>query len=107
MISSGDKGLLDILGIPTSTENVFEEAPQEAVSVYASGTKGSFHVRWAEVPGSFSIHVDDASGRHLYGEKVDSPASVDYAVSLGNVQPGVYFIRIDTAEGTVERKIRL
>ena len=101
------KGLLDILGIPTSTENVFEEAPQEAVSVYASGTKGSFHVRWAEVPGSFSIHVYDASGRHLYGEKVDSPASVDYAVSLGNVQPGVYFIRIDTAEGTVERKIRL
>ena len=88
------KGLLDILGIPTSTENVFEEAPQEAVSVYASGTKGS-------------IHVHDASGRHLYGEKVDSPASVDYAVSLGNVQPGVYFIRIDTAEGTVERKIRL
>ena len=86
------KGLLDILGIPTSTENVFEEAPQEAVSVYASGTKGSFHVRWAEVPGSFSIHVHDASGRHLYGEKVDSPASVDYAVSLGNVQPGVYFI---------------
>ena len=101
------KGLLDILGIPTSTENVFEEAPQEAVSVYASGTKGSFHVRWAEVPGSFSIHVHDASGRHLYGEKVDSPASVDYAVSLGNVQPGVYFIRIDTAEGTVERKIRI
>ena len=42
-----------------------------------------------------------------YGEKVDSPASVDYAVSLGNVQPGVYFIRIDTAEGTVERKIRI
>ena len=33
--------------------------------------------------------------------------TVDYAVSLGNVQPGVYFIRIDTAEGTVERKIRL
>lgn len=101
------KGLLDILGIPTSTENVFEEAPQEAVSVYASGTKGSFHVRWAEVPSSFSIHVYDASGRHLYEKKVGLPASVDYAVSLGNVQPGVYFIRIDTAEGTVERKIRL
>lgn len=101
------KGLLDILGIPTSTENVFEEAPQEAVSVYASGTKGSFHVRWAEVPSSFSIHVYDASGRHLYEKKVGLPASVDYAVSLGNVQPGIYFIRIDTAEGTVERNIRL
>ena len=63
------KGLLDILGIPTSTENVFEEAPQEAVSIYASGTKGSFHVRWAEVPSSFSIHVYDASGRHLYEKK--------------------------------------
>lgn len=101
------KGLLDILGIPTSTENVFEEAPQEAVSVYASGTKGSFHVRWAEVPSSFSIHVYDASGRHLYEKKVGLPASVDYAVSLGNVQSGIYFIRIDTAEGTVERNIRL
>ena len=60
-----------------------------------------------EVPSSFSIHVYDASGRHLYEKKVGLPASVDYAVSLGNVQPGVYFIRIDTAEGTVERKIRL
>ena len=53
------------------------------------------------------LAVYDASGRHLYEKKVGLPASVDYAVSLGNVQPGVYFIRIDTAEGTVERKIRL
>lgn len=101
------KGLLEVLNLPTSTENIFEEKPYEAVSVYAGTTPGSFHVRWAEVPGAFSIQVFDASGRNWYANKVEAPTSVDYPVVLGTTQPGIYFIRIETAEGVVERKIKL
>ncbi len=101
------KGLLDVLGLPTASENIFEEKPYEAVSVYAGTSPGSFHVRWAKIPGAFSIQVFDASGRSWYGNKVDAPTSVDYPVVLGTDQPGVYFVRIETAEGTVERKIKL
>ncbi|MDD2952889.1 MAG: S8 family peptidase [Parabacteroides sp.] len=101
------KGLLDILGIPTASENIFEEKPEEAVSVYAGTSPGSFHIRWAEIPGAFSIQVFDAAGRSWYGEKVEAPASMDFPVALGSFQPGIYFIQIKTAEGTVERKIRL
>lgn len=101
------KGLLDVLGLPTASENIFEEKPYEAVSVYAGTSPGSFHVRWAKIPGAFNIQVFDASGRNWYGNKVDAPTSVDYPVVLGTAQPGVYFVRIETAEGTVERKIKL
>lgn len=101
------KGLLDVLGIATSSEHIFEERPEEAVSVYAGGARGRFHIRWAKVPGAFNVQVYDASGRRVHGEKVDAPASADFPVSLGDVPADIYFVRIETAEGAVDRKIRL
>lgn len=101
-------GLLDVLGVSTSTEDVSEGLPlREAVSVYADGAQGRFHLRWAEAPGSFTVHVYDLEGRHLYGERVADFQSVDYTVSLGAVSAGVYVVRIETSQGVVDRKIIL
>ncbi len=101
------KGLLDVLGTETSNEEILTTSPQEAVSVYNGSTPGSFHIRWASMPETFTVHVYDAAGRHWYGEKVNTPSSVDYRINVGQLPSGVYFVRIATEKGTVSRKLKL
>ena len=91
------KGSLDILGILPHGERIRGEAPQEGVSVAAQRYERKFPCPLGGGP-RFVQHpcVHDAFGRHLYGEKVDSPASVDYA-AFGKCPARRLFIRIDGA----------
>lgn len=101
-------GLLDVLGVTTSTEDLSEGLPaKEAVSVYTDGTPGMFHLRWAEAPGTFTVHVYDLVGRLVHGERVDRFAAVDYVVSMGSVPAGTYVVTIETGAGKASRKVAL
>lgn len=100
-------GLLKVISKSTATEKVPQQlTAEEAVTVYKNG-RGSFHLRWAEAPGTFTVHVYDVNGRHIYGERVDNYTSIDYPVTLNGAADGTYFINIETAAGTVTRKVIL
>lgn len=101
-------GLLDVLDIPTSTEDLSEGLPaKEAVSVYTDGTPGMFHLRWAEVPGTFTVHVYDMEGRPVHEERMDRFAAVDYTVFMGSAPAGIYVVTIETEAGMAKRKVAL
>ena len=100
------KGLLDVLGLPTASENIFEEKPYEAVSVYAGTSPGSFHALGEDpaLSASKCSMPPDVAGMAIRWMRL--PPWITW-LFLGTDQPGVYFVRIETAEGTVERKIKL
>lgn len=99
------KGLCEILGIPTATEDIFRISPAEAVSVYAAD--GTLHVRWAEQPQWAHIQIFDMNGRCLFREQLTSVASSDHTLNTGIRTSGVYIVKITTEKGDADRKIRL
>jgi len=73
------------------------------IAVYPVPASGTLHISAGESAGMRSLTLFDQSGRIT--SRIPHPGSNEIEMDLGGIETGVYYLRIETDEGLVNRKV--
>jgi PKD repeat protein len=75
-------------------------------SIYPNPSTGNINITWgSSITGKATVTVTDMTGRQVYN--LTNDASQISNISLGQIQSGIYFIRINTGKGDFSEKIMI
>jgi hypothetical protein len=83
----------------TSATGVYDELKGNTFSLYPNPSTGIFSLKGLN--GTYKIHVYDVLGNRVL--KISNASSID----LSNQQSGIYFVTVETKDGTLNRKISI
>ena len=81
---------------------VIENNFKKNINVYPNPTNGLVKINLSEVNTSFSIHINDLTGRLVYESKYNKTEILEIDL---NIQPGIYFLTIDSKNKITTMKL--
>ncbi|ESU28973.1 M36 fungalysin family metalloprotease [Flavobacterium limnosediminis JC2902] len=79
---------------------------QKSIRVYPNPTRGQLNIAISNYSGKLSIQVFDLNGRKVYNQEVND-FNAESAINLGNLQSGMYLIKVDGENLNYTQKIIL
>ena len=83
---------------------VIENNFKKNINVYPNPTNGLVKINLSEVNTSFSIHINDLTGRLVYESKYNKTEILEIDL---NIQPGIYFLTIDSKNKITTMKLMM
>jgi|CXWJ01.1.fsa_nt_gi hypothetical protein len=91
-----------------SSEHIIQQNNVELIELAPNPTKGKVYVSfYYQMKESVKITVIDVLGKTMLDKLIKDLESKSLEIDLTNNKPGIYFLRIETNEGTEEKKIVL
>ncbi|UOK42910.1 MULTISPECIES: T9SS-dependent M36 family metallopeptidase [Flavobacterium] len=91
---------------PSCTLAVDQFQNEKSIRVYPNPTKGLVNIAISDYSGELSIQVFDLNGRKVYSQDVNN-FSIEGAIQLGNLQSGIYLIKVNGENINYTQKIIL
>lgn len=85
-----------------STLAVNEQGNNREIDLYPNPTEGILTIESKEVPRNWSVEVYDAPGKLIQAGKLEVKNGT---IDLTGINPGIYFIRIETEKGAFTNRI--
>lgn len=87
-------------GIPSAYKN-------ESISIYPTPTNGPLNIKIANGSGPVTVEVFDMLGNQVKNIKLEKKARTFYTIDLGGMNKGLYFVKIQTPNQFVTRRVTL
>ncbi|ESU23094.1 M36 fungalysin family metalloprotease [Flavobacterium enshiense DK69] len=91
---------------PNCTLAVDEFQNENVIRVYPNPTRGQLNIAISNYSGKLSVQVFDLNGRKVYNQEVND-FNLESAIQLGNLQSGMYLIKVDGENINYTQKIIL
>ena len=75
--------------------------------VYPNPSNGKFEIRADNPGGQFEIRITDLLGKIIFSDRHDSSMNYRKSIDLSSSAKGIYYLRLNTASGSVTRQIIL
>ncbi len=99
------KGRDTILINFTPHPSVFNHQNDAAVAIYPNPSDGRFYVKINGITGKANIYITNIAGQMISHEQFILAGEMVKEYNLGHLTPGVYFIRLHTAEAVVTQQL--
>jgi hypothetical protein len=93
---------VNVTRTPTGIE---ETATNSNVQVYPNPASDKINVNLSKINGTASVHIIDLQGRTVFQSSYDGDKLV--AIPVSTISNGMYFVRIQSEQGTVTEKISI
>lgn len=90
--------------IATSVNNVNETAE---LNVFPNPAKDVVNVQFGNINGHVHISIADVAGREVAVLKDGNSNSQQVQYNISNLQPGLYFVRLQSDNGTITKKLEV
>ena len=75
--------------------------------IYPNPSNGKFEIRADNPGGQFEIRITNLLGKIIFSDSHDSSMNYRKSVDLSSIAKGIYYLRLNTASGSVTRQIIL
>jgi len=99
------KGRDTILINFTPHPSVINHQGDPLVAIYPNPNDGNFYLKIDGVTGKANIYITNIAGQMISSEEVILTGELVKEFNLGHLSPGVYFIRLQSAEAVVTRQV--
>jgi hypothetical protein len=82
-----------------------EATASSQLTIWPNPNDGNFYIRIDGVTGKANIYITNIAGQVISSEQVTLTGEMVKEFNLGHLAPGIYFIRLQSAEAVVNRQV--
>ncbi|MCD4695970.1 MAG: T9SS type A sorting domain-containing protein, partial [Bacteroidales bacterium] len=100
----GESDYSESLEIFVIIDNI-EESTKNHINIFPNPGNGEFTINFENHPGNLNVKVLNFLGKIIYESNIENTAKNSMNIDLNHISRGVYFVKINTLETEIVRKI--